>query len=159
MESFKSNRLHKAAAASYFLWGVMHLWVMGAVIAQRYAEGPMGALRALGSPAADLGADAILRHASNVAVDFAINLGAAGLLAAWLAVLVWRGSRLALWLNAVILGLVDLSFVICLLGPGYIPMMAGIWGPVLYVAGVLLGALGSRASVGQDGAVAAPAAR
>lgn len=140
-----STRFHQAAAVSYFLWGVMHVWVAAAVLAQRFSEGPMGALRALGSPASELAADPVLVHASNVAVDFAINLGGAGVLACWLAVPIWRGSRFGLWVNAVMLGIVDLSFVICLLGPGYVPLIAGVWGPVLYVAGVGLGALGARA--------------
>lgn len=150
------NRLLTASATAYFLWGVMHIWVAATVVYHHLAGGPVAALRALGSPAAaDLAADTVLAHAANVASDFAINLGAAGILACWLALLVRRGSGLALWLNAAILGLVDLSFVLCLLGPGYIPLAAGIWGPVLYVAGVALGAAGARA---QRSRAAVPAA-
>lgn len=142
--STSPNLATRVGSIAYFLWGVMHIWVAMTVVYRHLTEGSAGALRALGSPAAGIDAGAVLDHAANVASDFAINLGAAGLLACWLAVLVWRGSRLARWLNAVILGLVDLSFVICLLGPGYIPLAAGIWGPVLYAAGVVLAAIGAR---------------
>ena len=49
----------------------------------------------------------------------------------------WRNSWTGYWLNALIIGLGDVPFMIYVLAPGYLPLWPGVVGPVLWVAGFL----------------------
>lgn len=45
----------------------------------------------------------------------------------------WFNSKLGYWLNLVVISAADIAFVIFLLIPGYIPLMPGALGPLLWL--------------------------
>jgi hypothetical protein len=46
----------------------------------------------------------------------------------------WRNDRLGFWVNAVMVGIADIPFILFVLVPGYVPWWPGLLGPVLWVA-------------------------
>jgi hypothetical protein len=54
----------------------------------------------------------------------------------------WRNSHTGFWLNAVILAIGDIPFILFVLLPGYAPFWPGILGPALWVAGMIFTGLG-----------------
>jgi hypothetical protein len=54
----------------------------------------------------------------------------------------WRNDRFGFWLNAVAIGLGDIPFILFVLLPGYMPFWPGVLGPALWIAGLILTALG-----------------
>ena len=49
----------------------------------------------------------------------------------------WRNSRAGFWLNAPIVGVADIPFILFVLIPGYAPFWPGVVGPALCVAGMI----------------------
>lgn len=45
----------------------------------------------------------------------------------------WRNSKLGYWLNFVIVSAGDIGFIVFLLVPGYLPLMPGALGPLLWL--------------------------
>ena len=136
------SRLVKAGAILFVLWGVLHVAV-GVVNTISYVtRGPLGLLSTFGwaTDARDAGNNVAL--AAHIALDFSIVLVGYGVLAIWAARLMWRGQALGFWLNTILLGIADAAFVIALMVPGHVSVAQGVWGPLLYVSGVVVGAAG-----------------
>ena len=45
----------------------------------------------------------------------------------------WFNSKLGYWLNLVVVSVGDIGFIIFLLIPGYIPLIPGVLGPLLWL--------------------------
>ncbi|WP_207004496.1 hypothetical protein [Trinickia mobilis] len=56
----------------------------------------------------------------------------------------WRNSRAGFWVNALIIGIGDVPFILFVLIPGYAPFWPGILGPVLWIAGMIFTGLGQK---------------
>ena len=54
----------------------------------------------------------------------------------------WKNSRLGYWLNLVMVRAGDIGFIITILVPGYIPLMPGGLGPLLWVVALAFSTLG-----------------
>ena len=54
----------------------------------------------------------------------------------------WKNSRLGYWLNLVMVSAGDIGFIITILVPGYIPLMPGGLGPLLWVVALAFSTLG-----------------
>ena len=54
----------------------------------------------------------------------------------------WRNTRTGFWLNALILAVGDIPFVLFVLVPGYAPFWPGVFGPALWLAGMIFTGLG-----------------
>ena len=54
----------------------------------------------------------------------------------------WRNSRLGYWLNLVVVSAGDIGFILFVLVPGYIPLVPGGLGPLLWVLALVLSTLG-----------------
>ena len=54
----------------------------------------------------------------------------------------WKNSRLGYWLNLAIVSVGDVGFIVTILLPGYLPLIPGIVGPVLWVLAVVFSTLG-----------------
>jgi hypothetical protein len=54
----------------------------------------------------------------------------------------WRNSRIGFWLNALIIGVADVPFILFVLIPGYVPFWPGAAGPVLWIAAVFFTGVG-----------------
>ncbi|HVH75280.1 MAG TPA: hypothetical protein VM755_10235 [Stellaceae bacterium] len=59
----------------------------------------------------------------------------------------WHNSRAGFWLNALIVGVTDIPFILFVLVPGYAPVWPGILGPALWVAGMVFTGLGQTRPV------------
>ena len=107
-------KMHKIGAVLYLLWGLLHIkaaiatYQLGATLESGLVQGR------------------VYQDAWNL-VFFAISVSVIAIL------LNWRNSRLGFWLNLGIASVTDIGFIIHVLMPGYIPMIPGIIGPVLWV--------------------------
>lgn len=114
--------MHKIGAGFYLLWGLLHIkaavatYQLGATLGPGMVQGR------------------VYQDAWNL-VFFAIAVSAIAVL------LNWRNSRLGFWLNLSIASVTDIGFIVHVLEPGYIPMMPGIVGPILWVLAVIFTAV------------------
>lgn len=148
------NSWTKTGAALFALWGVLHIWVGYEGLHQYLATGPAGQWLML------IGGSAMPREAFQMATDlatlyaqgqlilnFTMDVGAAGVLGLFVAWMLWRQpSWLAFGLGAVVIGIVDLSFLTLMVMPGVIefslPVLAG---PIIWFLAIGASALGLRA--------------
>ncbi len=54
----------------------------------------------------------------------------------------WRNSRLGYWLNLVVVSAGDIGFILFVLMPGYLPLVPGGLGPLLWVVALSFSTLG-----------------
>lgn len=54
----------------------------------------------------------------------------------------WKNSRLGYWLNLVVVSAADIGFIIYVLLPGYVPLVPGGLGPLLWVLALVFSTLG-----------------
>ena len=117
--------MHKIGAVLYLLWGLLHIkaaiatYQLGAMLEPGLVQGR------------------VYQDAWSL-VFFAISVSVIAVL------LNWRNSRLGFWLNLGIASVTDIGFIIHVLAPGYIPMIPGIAGPVLWVFAVIFTAVAIR---------------
>ena len=58
----------------------------------------------------------------------------------------WRNDRLGFWVNAVMVGIADIPFILFVLVPGYVPWWPGLLGPLLWIAAFFFTALARMGS-------------
>jgi hypothetical protein len=46
----------------------------------------------------------------------------------------WRNNQFGFWINAVMVGIADIPFILFVLVPGYVPWWPGLLGPLLWIA-------------------------
>ncbi len=128
-----TKRLWKVGAGLYVAWGVLHI-VVGAIPLARFAaSGPASMLSFFELDVATV--DGPMLHASHLIAEHAAELIGFGVMAVIVAVaLVAKGRALGYWLNAVVLGIVDLAFVLGEIVPGHVSAVETGIGPLLYVA-------------------------
>ncbi len=56
----------------------------------------------------------------------------------------WKNSRLGYWLNLVVVSAADIGFIVYVLMPGYVPLVPGGLGPLLWILAVTFSTLGIR---------------
>ena len=56
----------------------------------------------------------------------------------------WRNSRLGYWLNLFVVSAADVGFIVYVLVPGYVPIVPGGLGPLLWVVALLFSTIGIR---------------
>ena len=54
----------------------------------------------------------------------------------------WRNSRMGYWLNLVVVSAGDIGFILFLLIPGYIPLVPGGLGPLLWILALIFSTIG-----------------
>ena len=119
--------IHKIGATLYILWGLLHVkasiatYQLGMTLEPGIVQGR------------------VFQDAWNLAF-FAISVSVIAVL------LNWKNSRLGFWLNFSLATVTDLGFIIHVLVPGYIPIVPGIAGPVLWVLAVFFTAIAIRKS-------------
>ncbi len=119
--------MHKIGATLYILWGLLHVkasiatYQLGMTLEPGIVQGR------------------VFQDAWNLAF-FAISVSVIAVL------LNWKNSRLGFWLNFSLATVTDLGFIIHVLVPGYIPIVPGIAGPVLWVLAVIFTAIAIRKS-------------
>ncbi len=121
------NYFAKLGAVTYVLWGLLHIqaarfvYVLGQSLEPGIIQGR------------------IYQDAWNL-LFFALF----GIVVA--VTLNWTNSRLGYWLNLVVVSAADIGFVITIMVPGYIPLVPGGLGPLLWVVALAFSTLGILAS-------------
>ena len=117
------NIFAKVGAAAYVMWGILHIqaarlvFLLGGSLEPGMVQGR------------------IYQDAFSL-LFFAI-FGIA--VAVWLN---WRNSRLGYWLNLVVISAADIGFIVYVLLPGYVPLVPGGLGPLLWVVAIIFSTLG-----------------
>ncbi len=119
------NLFARLGAASYVLWGLLHIGSARQVYVSAEALDP-GLLQGR-----------MYQHAWNL-LFFALFAAIVG------ATLNWKNSRLGYWLNLVVVSAADIGFVLSVLLPGYVALMPGALGPILWLVALALSTLGIR---------------
>jgi hypothetical protein len=111
----------KLGAALYVCWGLLHFTAAYGVfkLAQNSSAMVQGRLMQTAFYLAAFAAAAIV---------FAITLN-------------WRNDRFGFWVNAVMVGVADIPFILFVLIPGYAPWWPGLLGPLLWIAAFFFTAL------------------
>lgn len=137
---------HRIGAVCYILWGAIHMAIGGMLLQMTLAQGGVDAIAGIysGVPSEHL-PQAVEGVSRGLLLQHGWNLLWFGLFAlvvgAWFN---WRNSVAGYWSNLAVISAADLGFVFPILIPGYIGMMEGIMGPLLWVAGAVFTTLGMR---------------
>jgi len=54
----------------------------------------------------------------------------------------WRNSKIGYWLNLIVVGVVDIGFIITILLPGYLPLFPGSLGPIIWLLALAFSTVG-----------------
>ncbi len=151
-----------AGAVLLALWGVLHVGVGVEGVRQYVTGGSHGLLNMfLGGPNAprsayQFAADAVTAKVNgHLALNFVLDVGAAGLLGIALAWLIWRKGSWAAYLIAVfVIGVIDNAFLFTQVVPGLIENSAETWvGPIIWALACIVTPFGlpslRRAADGQ----------
>ena len=117
------NLFAKLGAVTYVLWGLLHIqaarlvYMLGQTLEPGMVQGR------------------IYQGAWNL-LFFALF----GIVVAIL--LNWKNSRLGYWLNLVVVSAADLGFIVAILMPGYVPLVPGGIGPLLWLLALAFSTLG-----------------
>ncbi len=120
---FKVNLFAKLGAVTYVLWGLLHIqaarlvYVLGQTLEPGMIQGR------------------IFQDAWNL-LFFALF----GIVVAIF--LNWKNSLLGYWINLVVVSAADLGFIVAILVPGYVPLVPGVLGPLLWLLALLFSTLG-----------------
>ena len=142
-----THHLARATVIALTLWGLLHIVGGGALMVAATATDTTG-LAALGS-AVDVSQ---LPETPNAVVQALIgfhgmNIAFAGMAVTLLSVgWSWRQWPRGVPSSLLIAGAADIGLLVYLLGPGYMKLSDGIWGPLLLAIALLTGALARRAS-------------
>jgi hypothetical protein len=112
----------KLGAVLYVCWGLLHFTAAYGVFKLAQNSPAIMAQGRLIQTAFYLAAFAM------AAIIFAITLN-------------WRNDRFGFWVNAVMVGIADIPFILFVLVPGYAPWWPGLLGPILWIAAFLFTAL------------------
>ena len=122
-EKTKVNVFAKLGAITYVLWGLLHLQAARLV----YMLG--------GSLMPGMVQGRIYQDAFNLLFFALFGIAVA-------VTLNWKNSRLGFWLNLVVVSAADIGFIVYLLMPGYVPLVPGALGPLLWVLALIFSTLG-----------------
>jgi hypothetical protein len=117
------NLFAKLGAVTYVLWGLLHIqaarlvYMLGQTLEPGMVQGR------------------IYQGAWNL-LFFALF----GIVVAIL--LNWKNSRLGYWLNLVVVSAADIGFIVAILVPGYVPLIPGGIGPLLWILALVFSTLG-----------------
>ncbi len=121
------NIFAKLGAVAYVLWGLLHIqaarfvYVLGQSLEPGIIQGR------------------IYQDAWNL-LFFALF----GIVVA--VTLNWKNSRLGYWLNLIVVSAGDIGFIVTIIVPGYVPLVPGGIGPLLWVVALAFSTLGILAS-------------
>lgn len=118
-----SNLFAKLGSITYVLWGVLHIvaaqkvYMLGQTLDPGMVQGR------------------IYQDAWNL-LFFALFGIVVGVF------LNWKNSRLGYWLNLVVVSAGDIGYIVFVLMPGFVPLMPGALGPVLWIVAVIFSTVG-----------------
>jgi len=126
-----ANIFAKLGAVVYVIWGVLHIEAARKVYALAETLEP-------GMVQGRLEQDAwylLFFALFGIAVGIALN---------------WKNSSLGYWLNLIVISAADLGYIIFVLIPGYVPVMPGAIGPIVWLVALSLSTLALFSSAKQE---------
>lgn len=117
------NLYAKLGAVTYVLWGLLHIqaarfvYMLGQTLEPGIVQGR------------------IYQGAWNLLFFAVFGIAVAVMLN-------WKNSRLGYWLNLVVVSAVDIGFIVTILMPGYVPLVPGGIGPLLWIVALVFSTLG-----------------
>jgi hypothetical protein len=122
------NVAAQIGAVLYVVWGVLHLFASWGIHVLAATLPPGLAHGRLEQAAWNLATFAVLAIALSVALN-------------------WHNSRIGYWINLIVVGVVDLGYVVFVVAPGYIPAsLASLAGPIIFVAAAIFSTIAVRSS-------------
>ena len=120
-----TNIYSKLGSLLYVLWGALHIVVASKVYALALGMG------------AGIVQGRIFQDAWSL-LFFAVFAIVVGLF------FNWKNDRLGYWLNLIVVSVADIGYIIFILVPGYVPIIPGVIGPVLWILAVVFSTVGIR---------------
>jgi hypothetical protein len=143
--ALSTRRLPEIAAGLYTLWGLLHVGL---------GAGMSWAMLAPGTPSGELEAESAMFFLS------AMVFGGQAIVVAL--TLNRFNDRLGYWLNLTVLGVIDAAFLVLMVLPGYVGVIGGLSGPVLWAAAALISTIALRTAprrAGWERSATPPASR
>jgi hypothetical protein len=111
----------KLGAVLYVCWGLLHFTAAYGVFKLAQNSPAMAQARLMQTAF-------YLAAFATAAIIFAVTLN-------------WRNDRFGFWVNAVMVGIADIPFILFVLVPGFVPWWPGLLGPLLWIGALLFTAL------------------
>ncbi|MGW6934119.1 hypothetical protein ACWGE0_28965 [Lentzea sp. NPDC054927] len=112
------------SVALYVLWGLLHMGLGASMVISDLSDG---------APTNEMAAESLL---------YFIAVTVLGAQAIYVALTLNRHrSPAGFWLNTVVLGVIDVAFVVYLVLPGHVDLLGGIAGPVIWLAATVCAAV------------------
>ena len=123
-----ANVFSKLGSITYVLWGILHIVVASKV----YALGQ--------TLDADIVQARVFQDAWSLLffAIFAILIGV---------FFNSKNDRFGYWLNLVVVSVADIGYLLFILIPGYVPIIPGIFGPVLWILAVVFSTIAIRRNI------------
>ncbi|WP_198681172.1 hypothetical protein [Lentzea terrae] len=113
-----------ASVALYVLWGLLHMGLGASMVVSDLSDG---------APTNELAAESLL---------YFVAVTVLGAQAIFVALTLNRvNSPVGFWLNTVVLGVVDVAFVVYHVLPGHVDLVGGLVGPVIWLAATICAAV------------------
>jgi hypothetical protein len=125
MENNTVNVFARLGAVAYVLWGLLHIqaarlvYMLGGTLDPGMVQGR------------------VYQDAFNLLFFALFGIAVA-------VKLNWNNSKLGYWLNLVVVSAADIGFIVYLIVPGYVPLVPGGAGPLLWIVAVILSTVGIR---------------
>ncbi|MBM7774808.1 hypothetical protein JOD54_005012 [Actinokineospora baliensis] len=121
------NRWAVGAASLYVVWGLLHAGLGISMVVGDLADG---------APSGEVAAESLM---------FFICAAVFGAQAIFVALVLNRvNSRVGVWLNGAVLGVVDVAFLVVLAIPGHVDPIGGASGPVVWLLATACAVIGLR---------------
>jgi len=127
MENSTVNQFSKLGAVTYVLWGLLHI-LAARVVYQLSQTLEPGIVQGR-----------IFQDAWNLLFFAVFSIVVAVMLN-------WKNSRLGYWLNLIVVSAGDIGFIVFILVPGYVPLVPGGIGPLLWILALGFSTLGILSS-------------
>ncbi len=127
MENSTVNQFSKLGAVTYVLWGLLHI-LAARVVYQLGQTLEPGIVQGR-----------IFQDAWNLLFFAVFSIVVAVMLN-------WKNSRLGYWLNLIVVSAGDIGFIVFILVPGYVPLVPGGIGPLLWILALGFSTLGILSS-------------
>ncbi len=138
------NNFVRVGALFFVLRGILNLIISLGGVVNFYKTGPAGMFSMYGETLKKSQITPALEFASHISLNYSLILFGYGVLAVWMAFHIWKGARIALWINTVMLAIADFALILSLVIPGYVPLEQGLIGPGVTLLGVAFTFFGFR---------------
>jgi hypothetical protein len=139
---------HRLGAVAYILWGIMHIMFAIQIFMLNIGDSTYAVVQNIYSDTGAISTPEELGDVIGALMNqHAWNLLWFGAFAAVVGALYnWRNSIAGYWGNLAIVSLADIGFIFAILLPGYVDLMVGIWGPILWIIASVFSTIGVKNS-------------